>query len=352
MTTETSAYGTKAADAALEPMTIPRREVGPKDVAIDILYCGVCHTDIHFGRNDWGLTAYPLVPGHEIVGRVRSTGAEVTEHREGDLVGVGCFVDSCRRCEPCQKGDESYCAAGAVMTYGSEEPVIGGMTHGGYSKSIVVDEHFVLRVPENLDTRAVAPLLCAGITTYSPLRHWNVRPGQKVGVIGLGGLGHIGVKLAVAMGAKVTMITRSTAKDEDAKALGAHRVLLSNDAAAMAAEASSFDFLLNTIPVGHTIDPYVQLLKHDGTMAMVGAMDALEGLTGMNLIFQRRTIGGSLVGGIPQTQEMLDFCGEHGITCDVETIRMDEINTAWERVQSADVKYRFVIDMTSLDAAA
>jgi uncharacterized zinc-type alcohol dehydrogenase-like protein len=349
---DTAAFGTKGPDQNLEPLTIPRRHVGPKDVAIDITYCGVCHTDIHFGHDDWGMTTYPLVPGHEIVGRVTSVGDEVTAHKIGDLVGVGCLVDSCRACPSCAKGDEQYCQNGATQTYGSPDPHLGGTTHGGYSASIVVDEHFVLRVPDSLDTKAVAPLLCAGITTYSPLRHWNVKPGQKVGVIGLGGLGHMGVKFAAAMGAEVTMITRSAAKGEDAKSLGAHRVLLSNDEDAMASEAGSFDFLLNTIPVGHDINPYLQLLKIDAAMAIVGAVDAIEPVQGFNLIFGRRSVGGSLIGGLPETQEMLDFCAEHDIVCDVEMIGMQDVNEAWKRVQAADVKYRFVIDMASLKGDA
>jgi uncharacterized zinc-type alcohol dehydrogenase-like protein len=347
MTTKTAAYGVAAEGAPLDHLSIDRREIGPDDVQIDILYCGVCHTDIHFGHNDWGMTSYPLVPGHEIVGRVAATGAAVTGFALGDLVGVGCLVDSCRTCPSCKKGNEQYCEQTATQTYGSPDRHLGGTTHGGYSTMIVVDRNFVLRVPETLDTKAVAPLLCAGITTYSPLRHWNVKPGDKVGVIGLGGLGHMGVKLAAAMGAEVTMITRSPAKGEDAKKLGAHKVLLSSDAEAMAEAAGSFDFLLNTIPVGHDINPYIQLLGTDAAMAIVGAIDAIEPVMGVNLIFGRKSVAGSLIGGIAETQEMLDFCAEHGIVCDVEMIGMDEVNEAWKRVQASDVKYRFVIDLES-----
>lgn len=327
---------------------IKRREPGPKDVKIDIEYCGVCHSDLHFARNDWGFTVYPVVPGHEIIGRVVETGPEVTKYKVGDLVGVGCMVDSCRACDSCKEDLEQYCENGNTATYGSEDKVSGGMTYGGYSEAITVDEDFVLRISEKLDTKAVAPLLCAGITTYSPLAHWGVSKGDKVGVIGLGGLGHMGVKIAAAMGAHVVMITRSPEKGKDAQKLGAHEVLLSNDADQMAAHARSFDFLLNTIPVHHDVNPYVQLLKRDKTMVIVGVITNMAEVNGGGLIMQRRRLAGSLIGGIKETQDMLDFCAEHNIVPDVEMINMQDINTAYERMQKSDVKYRFVIDMKSL----
>lgn len=347
-----SAYGVPQERAPLEHMKIDRRETRPNDVRIDILYCGVCHTDIHFGHDDWGMTEFPLVPGHEIVGRVTETGSDVTRFKEGDLVGVGCLVDSCGHCGSCKDGDEQYCENGAVQTYNSPDPVSGGMTMGGYSTSVTVVEDFVLKVSEKLDTKAVAPLLCAGITTYSPLRHWNVKKGDKVGVIGLGGLGHMGIKLAAAMGAEVVMITRSADKAEDAKRLGADSVLLSGDENAMAAAAGSFDFLLNTIPVKHDVNPYLTLLKKDATMTIVGSIDGTDELFGGNLVFGRRSLAGSLIGGIAETQEMLDFCAEHDVVPDVEMIDIGDINDAWKRVQSSEVKYRFVIDMQSLKAQA
>ena len=330
----------------LKPYDFDRRLVGPKDVHIDILYCGVCHSDIHWAHNDWGMSAYPVVPGHEIVGRVKAVGEEVARFKEGELVGVGCMVDSCRECASCKDDLEQFCEKGMVMTYGSPDPVMGGVTHGGYSTQIVVDQDFVLKVSEELDTKAVAPLLCAGITTYSPLHHWEVGPGQKVGVIGLGGLGHMGVKFASAMGAHVVMITTSPDKAEDAKKLGAHEVLISKDEEQMAAHAGSFDFLLNTIPVAHDINPYLPLLKNEKTMVLVGA-SPFDGHS-MGLIFGRKKVAGSLIGGIKETQEMLDFCAKHNIVSDIEMVDMQDINTAFERVMKSDVKYRFVIDMNSL----
>ncbi|AMA43907.1 NAD(P)-dependent alcohol dehydrogenase [Piscirickettsia salmonis] len=324
-----------------------RREVGPKDIEIDILYCGVCHSDIHMVRNDWGMSAYPLVPGHEIIGRVKKLGADAQGFSEGQLVGVGCMVDSCRKCEPCKQDVEQHCDKGMVMTYGSPDSHnADAITQGGYSTRIVVDQDFVLKVSENLDSKSVAPLLCAGITTYSPLRQWNVKSGDKVGVIGLGGLGHMGVKLASAMGAHVVMITTSPEKGEDAKRLGASDVLVSKNEEQMSAHVGTFDFLLNTIPVAHNIDPYVPLLKLGKTMAVVGATP-IE-LNTMGLVFGRKIIAGSLIGGIKETQEMLDFCAEHNIVSDVETIDIEDINTAYERVMKSDVKYRFVIDMKSM----
>jgi uncharacterized zinc-type alcohol dehydrogenase-like protein len=294
-------------------------------------------------HNDWGMTEYPIVVGHEIIGHVTAKGSEVSRFNEGDMVGVGCLVDSCGQCPSCKDDLEQFCQNGMVMTYGSTDPVMGGVTHGGYSTQIVVTEDFVLNVSDKLDSKAVAPLLCAGITTYSPLRHWNVGKGQKVGVIGLGGLGHMGVKFAAAMGAEVVMITTSPEKGEDAKRLGAKEVLISKDEAQMGAHAGTFDFLLNTIPVEHDLNPYVPLLKVDKTMVVLGATPV--GVHSMGLVFGRKSIAGSLIGGIKETQEMLDFCAEHNIVSDVEMIKLEDINEAWERVMKADVKYRFVIDL-------
>jgi uncharacterized zinc-type alcohol dehydrogenase-like protein len=344
-------YGNHSPTGQLVPFTFERRKPCPEDIAIDILYCGICHSDIHSARNEWGGTHYPFVPGHEIVGRVSAVGEKVTKFKAGDLVGVGCLVDSCRHCQSCKDGLEQYCDNGWTATYNSEDK-IGGTPHtqtfGGYSDKITVSERFVLRVPDNLDPAAAAPLLCAGITTYSPLKHWKVGPGQKVGIIGLGGLGHMGVKLAHAMGAHVVMITTSPEKGNDANKLGADEVLISRDAEAMAAAKSSFDFLLNTIPVGHDTEPYMNLLKRDGTMVIVGAVEPLTKVNGVSFIFRRRNMAGSLIGGLPETQEMLDFCGEHNITCDIEMIDIKDVNAAYDRTVKGDVKYRFVIDMTTL----
>ena len=345
---QSKAYAAYSATEQLKPFKFERRSVGPNDVKLDILYCGVCHSDIHMAHNDWGMSTYPVVPGHEIIGRVIEVGSEVSHFQTGDLVGVGCMVDSCRECQPCKDHLEQHCEQGMVMTYGSPDPHIkDAITQGGYSSDIVVDKDFVLKVSEKLDTKAVAPLLCAGITTYSPLRQWNVKAGDKVGVIGLGGLGHMGVKFAAAMGANVVMITSSEKKGEDAKQLGANEVLLSSDQAQMEAHAGSFDFLLNTIPVAHTLDPYVALLKIGKTMAVLGATPT--DMHTMGLIFGRKIIAGSLIGGIQETQEMLDFCAQHNIVSDIELINIQDINSAYERVMKSDVKYRFVIDMKSLD---
>lgn len=343
------AYAAQDVAAPLKPFQVERREPKENDVYIDIDYCGVCHSDIHFVKNDWGMSEYPLVPGHEIIGRVLETGTNVTNFKEGDLVGVGCMVDSCRECSSCKEGLEQYCEKGSVFTYNGPDKYTGGMTYGGYSQQIVVDKDFVVRVPENLDAKAAAPLLCAGITTYSPLKHWNVKKGDKVGVIGLGGLGHMGVKFAKAMGAEVVMITSSPSKSKDAEELGAHDVLISKDEAQMARYANTFDLLLNTIPVGHDLNPYIALLKRDATMVILGAVEPVDKVHGGQLIFQRKRIAGSLIGGIRETQEMLDFCGEHNIVCDVEMISMHEINTAYERMEKSDVKYRFVIDTKTLE---
>lgn len=346
------AYATQSATDILHPFCIERREVGPHDVKIDIHYCGVCHSDIHMARNEWGFSLYPLVPGHEIIGRVTTVGQQVKGFKAGDLVGVGCLVDSCRTCASCHEGLEQYCENGSTLTYSSPDKKHGGVTYGGYSKQIVAAENFVLKVPENLDTKAVAPLLCAGITMWSPLKHWHVKRGDTVGIIGLGGLGHMGVKFAHALGAHVVMITTSPKKGEDAKKLGANEVLLSTDEEAMTKNANRFDLLINTIPVGHDLNPYVALLKRDATMVIVGAIEPLStGLNAKPLVLGRKRIAGSVIGGLPETQEMLDFCGKHNICADVEIINIQEINEAYSRMLKSDVKYRFVIDISSLEKA-
>lgn len=339
-------YGTNAATDPITPLSFERRAVGETDVKLDILFCGICHSDIHQARNEWGNSMYPMVPGHEIVGRVTEVGSKVKKFKKDQLVGIGCMVDSCQECPSCADGLEQYCENGFVGTYNARDKK-GQLTYGGYSDHIVVDEKFVVNVPDNLDVRAVSPLLCAGITTYSPLAHWKVGKGQKVGVVGLGGLGHMGVKFAHAMGAHVVMITTSPEKGADAKKLGADEVLISKDAAAMKAAANSFDFILNTIPVEHDVSPYVALLKRDATMVIVGAIAPVTGVHGATLVMQRKKIAGSLIGGIKETQEMLDFCGKHNIVCDVEVIPPSQINEAYERTVKGDIKYRFVIDMAA-----
>ncbi|HEA30606.1 MAG TPA: NAD(P)-dependent alcohol dehydrogenase [Leeuwenhoekiella sp.] len=347
-TTQVKAFGAQASDADLKEMQIERREPTSDDVHIKITYCGVCHSDIHQVRNDWKNSVYPVVPGHEIVGEVTEVGQNVKNFKKGDLVGVGCMVDSCQTCDSCKNDLEQYCENGATLTYNSENKHLQDRhTYGGYSQSIVVNKEFVLKVPGNLDTKAVAPLLCAGITTFSPLNHWKIKKGDKVGVIGLGGLGHMGIKFAHAMGAHTVMITTSPEKAKDAKRLGADEVLISKDEEAMEEQAGSFDFLLNTVPVGHDLNPYVSLLKIDGTMVLVGALEPVE-INGLGLIFGRKRIAGSAIGGIKETQEMLDFCGKHDIVSDIEMIDMKNINDAYKRVVDGDVKYRFVIDMASL----
>lgn len=348
MHTSVSAFAATAADAPLAPLGIERRPVGAKDVAIDIMWCGVCHSDLHYARNEWGRTVYPAVPGHEIVGRVREVGSGVTRHEPGDIVGVGCMVDSCRTCEPCSEGEEQFCAH-QIGTYGGIEKGSQRQTFGGYSKSITVDEHFVLRIPAGLDPAKAAPLLCAGITTYSPLRHWNVGPGTKVGVVGLGGLGHMGVKLAHAMGAEVVVFTTSAAKFEEARKLGADSAILSTDPAQMKAHTGSFHFILNTVSVAHNLDHYVRLLRRNGTMCLVGApAEPHKGPSAWLLLGGRRSVSGSPIGGIRETQEMLDFCAAHGVTPETEVIAMADINAAYERMLRNDVRYRFVIDMGTL----
>ncbi|RUT25822.1 hydroxyacid dehydrogenase [Asaia sp. W19] len=345
-------YGAQSASERLAPFTFDRRDTGPDDVRIDILYCGVCHSDIHQARNEWHNTVYPCVPGHEIVGRISEVGASVSKFKVGDLAGVGCMVDSCRECASCKEGLEQYCENGFVGTYNGEDKQGRGNTYGGYSKAVVVDQAFVLKVPENLDLAAVAPLLCAGITTYSPLRHWKVGPGQRVGIVGLGGLGHMGVKFARAFGAEVVLFTTSQGKVEDGLRLGAHEVVLSKDPEAMARETGRFDFILDAVAAEHDINTYLNLLKREGTLVQVGAPEQPLPVAVFSLIMKRRQFAGSLIGGIAETQEMLDFCGEHGITSDIEMIAMDEIENAYSRMIKSDVKYRFVIDMATLENAA
>jgi alcohol dehydrogenase (NADP+) len=343
----TKAYSAVSATSALSAAVIERRQPTATDVQIQILYCGVCHSDLHFVRNEWHFTQYPAVPGHEIVGRVTAVGSGVKKFKVGDTVGVGCLVDSCRTCPDCRAGLEQFCA-NTVMTYGSIDAHLGTPTLGGYSQSIVVTEDFVLRMPANLNAAAAAPLLCAGITTYSPMRHWKVGPGQKVGIVGLGGLGHMGVKFAKAFGAHVVLFTTSPGKVADGKRLGAHDVVLSKDEAQMAAQAGSFDFILDAVAATHDLNAYFNLLKRDGNLVLVGAPEKPLPVAAFPLIMRRRSFSGSLIGGLPETQEMLDFCGQHNITSDVEMIRMDQINAAYERMLKSDVKYRFVIDMASL----
>ena len=342
------AYSVQTQTSPLAPASIQRRDPGPRDVQIQILYCGVCHSDLHTVRNEWHGTTYPCVPGHEIIGRVVKTGAQVKKFKEGDIAAVGCMVDSCRTCQNCKDDLEQFCETGVTFTYNSPDKHIGGMTYGGYSEGIVVDEAFALRVPKNLDLAAAAPLLCAGITTYSPLRHWKVGKGQKVGIVGLGGLGHMGVKLANALGAHVVVFTTSPGKTQDALRLGAHEVVVSKNQDEMKKHTNSFHFILDTVSARHDINAYLELLKRDGTLTQVGAPPDPLPVQVFNLIFGRRTFAGSLIGGIRETQEMLDFCGEHNITCDIELIPIQKINEAYERLVRNDVKYRFVIDMASL----
>ena len=347
---ETKAYAATSATSPLAPTTIQRRDPGPTDVRIEILFAGVCHSDLHMVRNEWSQampTVYPIVPGHEIVGRVAGVGSSVTKYKEGDLVGVGCLVDSDGTCDYCKSGLEQFCANG-TGTYGAPDKHTGGVTYGGYSTSIVVDERFVLRVPENLDLAGTAPLLCAGITTFSPLRHWKVSKGQKVGVVGLGGLGHMAVKFAHAFGARVVVFTTSPGKTEDAKRLGADEVVISRDTAEMQKHAGTFDFILDTVSADHDIESYMNLLKVDGNLTLVGAPSKPLSVSAFGLIMGRRSLSGSPIGGIAETQEMLDFCGEHNITSDVEVITIDKINEAYERLLKSDVKYRFSIDIASL----
>jgi uncharacterized zinc-type alcohol dehydrogenase-like protein len=350
---QTSAFGAPAADQPLASLAIERREPGPRDISIDILFCGVCHSDLHTARGEWGQKEWPIVPGHEIVGRISAVGDAVEGFAVGDLAGVGCLVDSCRTCASCGEGLEQYCEGGATGTYGGVEKETGRMTDGGYSSAIVVDQDFVLHISDDVDLAATAPLLCAGITTYSPLRNWGAGPDSSVGVVGLGGLGHMAVKLAKAMGAEVTLFTTSPGKADDGRALGADRVVISTDPEAMGAARGTLDLIINTVAAPHDLDPLIATLKRDGSLVLVGAPpEPHPSPQVFPMIMSRRSIAGSAIGGIAETQEMLDFCAEHGVTSDVEMIAMDEIDDAYERMLRGDVKFRFVIDMESMPAAA
>jgi uncharacterized zinc-type alcohol dehydrogenase-like protein len=346
---EVKAYGTHAADAPITQFNINRRVTNPTDVEIDILYCGVCHSDLHTARNDWGGTVYPAVPGHEIVGRITKIGSEVTKFKVGDLAGVGCLVDACCTCSSCKQDLEQYCLNGFTGTYNGKDKHLGGRTFGGYSEKIVVTENFVLKVPENLNLAAVAPLLCAGITTWSPLRHWKVGKESKVAVIGLGGLGHMAIKLAKALGANVTLFSRSPEKEKDAKELGADEVVISTDAGQMKSVIGKFDLIIDTVPYIHDVNEYIPTLTINGTLVLVGYLGGLDPiLNSVPLIMGRKSVAGSLIGGIAETQEMLDFCGKHNVVSEIEIIKMQDINEAYERMLKSNVRYRFVIDMSSL----
>ncbi len=345
------AYGTVASDAPLKQMNIGRREVTAKDIEIEILYCGVCHSDLHTARNDWGGTIYPAVPGHEIVGRVTKVGNEVTKLKAGDFAGVGCLVDSCRECDSCRHDLEQYCLTGFTGTYNGNDKHMGTQTFGGYSEKVVVDEHFVLKLPASLDLAATAPLLCAGITTWSPLRHWNVGKGSKVAVVGLGGLGHMAIKLAKGLGAEVTLFSRTPGKTKDATDLGADAVVISTDPVRMKSVKGTFDLILDTVPSMHDVNPYVSTLNISGTLVLVGYLGGLEPiLNTVPMILGRKSVAGSVIGGIAETQELLDFCGRHNIVSEIEIIKIQDINEAYERMLKSDVHYRFVIDMASLKA--
>ncbi|MFU8821560.1 MAG: NAD(P)-dependent alcohol dehydrogenase [Gammaproteobacteria bacterium] len=349
--TQARAYAARSPDSGMAPFSVERRAPRADDVVIEIDYCGICHTDLHFVHNDWGMTVYPVVPGHEIVGRVTAVGEAVRDFKPGDRVGVGCLVDSCRTCGSCEDGLEQYCEQGWTLTYNSQDRHDGSWTYGGYSERIVVSDRFVLRVPAELDPAAAAPLLCAGITTYSPLKYFGVGAGHRIGIVGMGGLGHMGVKFARALGAEVTLFTRSEDKRAEATRQGAHRVVISTDPEQMNAVAGTFDFILDTVPVAHDINPYVAALKRDGTCIMVGMPEPVDPPVDAGpLIFGRRKLAGSLIGGLPETQEMLDFCAEHGIVCDVEMLDIRNLDAAYERMQRGDVRYRFVIDMATLKA--
>jgi uncharacterized zinc-type alcohol dehydrogenase-like protein len=344
----TKAFAAQSATSPLGPFNIQRREPTAKDVEIDILYCGVCHSDLHFARNEWGFSAYPIVPGHEILGRVTRVGKDVTKFKAGDMAAVGCMVDSCRTCSSCKQGLEQFCQAGSIFTYNGPDKHSGGMTFGGYSEKVVCDEAFTLKVPKNLDPARSAPLLCAGITTYSPLRHWGATKGKKVGIVGLGGLGHMGVKFAHAFGCHTVLFTTSESKVADGKKLGADEVVISKNQDAMAKHTGSFDLIVDTVSADHDLNAYLSLVKLDGSMVMVGVPPKPQPLSAFSLIMPRRNLAGSLIGGIAETQEMLDFCGKHNVMCDIELIKMQQINEAYERMLKQDVKYRFVIDMASL----
>jgi alcohol dehydrogenase (NADP+) len=346
----TNGFACTSADAPLAPFAFDRRSPRPNDVVMEVLYCGICHSDLHQCRNDWGWSTYPVIPGHEIVGRVVEVGKDVRGYKVGDAVAVGCMVDSCQHCDQCRKGEEQLCREGNTQTYNGKDRITGEPTYGGYSKHLVVREEFALRVPDGLDLAKAAPLLCAGITTYSPLKTWNVVAGSRVGVIGLGGLGHMAVKLAAAMGADVTVISRTSEKLDDAMALGANRLLVSSDENAMADAGSSLDLIIDTVPVKHDVTPYMPLLDVDGTLVLVGQIGPLAEPSTVPLLMGRRRIAGSPIGGITQTQEMLDFCASKGILPECEMIAIQDVNKAFDRMERADVRYRFVIDMASLDA--
>jgi uncharacterized zinc-type alcohol dehydrogenase-like protein len=347
---KTQGYAALKAGAPLVPFSFERRALRDNDVAMEILFCGVCHSDLHQARNDWGMGTYPMVPGHEIVGRVTDIGAGVTRYKAGDLVAVGCMVDSCQTCDQCRQGEEQFCREGMTPTYAGQDRITQETTQGGYSKHLVVREEFVLSVPETLELSKVAPLLCAGITTYSPLRTWGVGPGSRVAVVGLGGLGHMAVKLAAGMGATVTVIGRSAAKADDARELGADHYLISTDEQAMQQAYNSFDVIIDSIPVRHDVSVYMPLLDVDGTLVMVGQIGPIDEQNTFPMVFGRRRLAGSLIGGIKETQEMLDFCGRKNILPECEIINIDQINEAFERMERSDVRYRFVIDMASLSA--
>ncbi|MCK6447170.1 MAG: NAD(P)-dependent alcohol dehydrogenase [Planctomycetes bacterium] len=352
-TFDARAFAAASASSPLAAATIRRRAPLARDVKLEVLYCGICHSDLHQARDEWKSvmpTVYPCVPGHEIVGRVVEVGRDVKKFEVGDLAAVGCLVDSCRNCGACHEGTEQFCQGPATFTYNAPDKHLGGVTYGGYSESVVVDEDFALTVSDELDLAGTAPLVCAGITTYSPLRHWNVGKGQKVGIVGLGGLGHMGVKFAKAFGARVVVLTTSAKKSQDAVRLGADEVIVSTNADAMTKAAGSFDFILDTVSASHDLNAYLSLLKRDGTLTIVGAPDAPQPVSVFNLLFGRRRLAGSIIGGIRETQEMLDFCAEHGITADVEVIPIQKVNEAYARLLKGDVKYRFVIDMASLKA--
>ena len=348
-TNNVKAFGTESAQASLNEMKIQRRALTSRDIEIDILFCGVCHSDLHTARNDWGGTIYPSVPGHEIIGRISKVGDAVSKFKVGDLAGVGCLVDSCGVCPSCKKDLEQYCVPGFIGTYNGKDKHLGGYTFGGYSEKVVVDENFVLHIPENLDPAAAAPLLCAGITTWSPLRHWNVKKGDNVAVVGLGGLGHMAIKLAKALGANVTLFSRSPEKEKDAKDIGADAVVISTDAQQMSSVKAKFDLIIDTVPYAHDVNEYIPTLNVSGTIVMVGYLGPLDPmLNTVPMILGRKSVAGSVIGGIAETQEMLDFCGEHNIVSEIEIIKMQDINEAYERMLKSDVRYRFVIDMASL----
>jgi len=347
MITTTKAYGTEAAEAPLKGLTIERRDLSPNDVKIEILYCGICHSDLHAVKNDWGGTTYPIVPGHEIVGRISGIGADVTKFKVGDLAGVGCIVDSCRECDHCHHGDEQYCEKGWTVVFNSPDAKHGGITYGGFSENIIVDENYVVRVPENMDLASAAPILCAGITVFSPLKHWGAGSGKNIGIIGIGGLGHMAIKIAKAMGAHVTVYTTSQSKAADARRLGAHDVVLSTDAEQMKNGARQ-DMILDTVSAKHDVNAYLNLLKVDGSLVLVGLPNQPLEVGAFNVVNGRKSFSGSNIGGIAETQEVLDFCAAHGVTADIELIDVQHVNEAFERLEKGDVKYRFVIDIASL----